>query len=188
MYLSNMSSATVYNLVLDEVNIRKKITYDGKQMLGYIDYGGLIQVPAGKKDIEAKAALFFMLVEINGSKSFPLGYILTNGISATIISEIIHLCLCKTAEAGASVINVTFDGLPANITALEMLGANLDATSTNFQCHFPHPITQDKVYVMLDSSHMFKLARNAWKNLKVLVDTDGNVSKYIFIHFYIKIS
>lgn len=144
-------------------------------MLGFVDYGGLLSVPKNKESIEAKTALFFMLVEVTGSKSIPLGYILTNGLTANTIASIINQCLKKTAELGGTIINITFDGLPANFTAAEKLGANLDITSQDFRTHFMHPVTGKKVFVMLDSSHMFKLARNAWKDLRIFIDKNGNV-------------
>lgn len=163
----------LYNLIIDEVHLRKKITFDGKSWHGYIDHGPFGEVKNQNK--EARAALFIMATEINGSKAIPIGYILTNGIDADVTATVLRESIIKLHENGAKVIGVTFDGLPSNFTAAEKLGANLKIDDDNFASFFSHPTTGDPVFVLLDPSHMIKLLRNMWKNVEFYMDSQNNV-------------
>ncbi|XP_063907425.1 uncharacterized protein LOC135125700 [Zophobas morio] len=58
----------VCSLVFDEVVIKRCIEYDGQQYYGYADMGSIIEV---NENEEAKEALVFMLVAINGSWKIP---------------------------------------------------------------------------------------------------------------------
>lgn len=48
------------------------------------------------------------------------------------------------------------------------LGANLQFS--NLQSYFNHPITKEKIFIMLDAAHMLKLCRNTLGDHKLLYD------------------
>src|SRR5438876_11586395 len=100
-------------------------------MKGFTDYGE-IHFNA-KVDEPATSALFIMACEINGNMKIPLGYVLTNGSDALLIASVITKSLEAMHSTGSSVLTITFDGLPANFAAAELLGANFDVFSPDFK-------------------------------------------------------
>nr|CAI5842946.1 unnamed protein product [Callosobruchus analis] len=72
------NSKVLCNLVLDEMSIRKQVEWTGSKFTGYIDVGSKME-----SDIlpEAKEALVFMLVCINGAWKIPVGYFLLDGLT-----------------------------------------------------------------------------------------------------------
>lgn len=74
-------------------------------------------------------------------------------------------------EIGVRLISVTFDGLATNIPMCEELGAcfNFD----NLKPYFLNHITNDKIHVILDPSHMLKLVRNILASHEVFHDATG---------------
>lgn len=164
-----------YALSLDEVSIRKQIVYDGKEMRGYVDYGGIDA--KGKERLEATDALFVMAATINGSSKVPIAYVLTNGSDADLLSAVMKKAMEVLHEAGGRALPMTMDGLPANLAAEEQLqlGANFDVSSENFRTYMNHPTTKLNVYFFPDPCHMFKLARNALQAYGTFLDQDNNV-------------
>lgn len=122
-----------------------------------------------------------MANEINGSKAVPLGYMLCDKLDADMISDALRNAMINLDHVGATVIAVTFDGLPANKSAAEKLGANLNVDSPAFKTHFPHPVTKEPVFCNLDSSHMFKLMRNQLQDCGSFFDENDNVTMILSI-------
>lgn len=58
--------------------------------------------------------------------------------------------------------SITFDGAANNIGMAPYFGACLDITSDNFQPFFHHPVTNKKIYLLPDPSHMLKNVRNSF--------------------------
>ena len=72
---------------------------------------------------------------------------------------------------------MTMDGHATNISMCTQLGCDLKADPCKpLKTHFPHPLTHDNVFVMMDACHMLKLTRNI---LQVLF----SLTVRIFIHF-----
>lgn len=80
--------------------------------------------------------------------------------------------LRKVSELNIRVVSVTFDGLSANISMCERMGASF--CRDDFRPYFHFPDTSEKTYIILDPSHMLKLVRNTIGKRKTLYDSDGN--------------
>ncbi len=161
-----------YSLAFDEMSIRQQLIFDGTKMVGTTDYGSILMAD---HDGLAKSALFCLASEINGKKSFPLAYILKNGLKSVLMAEFVKKCICAVLEAGGHVISITFDGLRSNFTAMEILGANLKIDEDDYKPFII--IAEKKVYIIPDASHMIKLIRNTIDRLKVMYNGDTKVYK-----------
>ncbi len=82
-------------------------------------------------------------------------------------------------KVGMQVVALTFDGLKCNFAVASNLGANL-SLQTLFHI-FLHPVTQTKVYCMVDACHMLKLVRNLFEDFKELKDYKGNIVSWDYI-------
>lgn len=143
--------------------IRRTSMPDGDKYSGLVDFGK----NSAKVDTqEAKEALVFMFVCMNGKWKIPVGYFLVNGTSAEQKCALIMDYLRELHTTGARVIAITCDG--ANVSTLNKLGCN--TTLHSLKSYFPHPVTQDKVFAFLDPCHMIKLIRNVFGYFKNLRD------------------
>lgn len=157
----------VGSLSFDEVAIRRHMQYDHqkKQFSGFIHYGK--RNDDGSVPM-ANNVLVFMFTTLNYKVSIPISYYAITSLDSYEKKVLIVEMLTSLHSIGARVLNITFDGLPANLQACEMLGANLDPH--NLSPHFPHPCDSYRVYVILDSCHMLKLIRNALGDLEYIND------------------
>lgn len=167
-----------YALSFDEISIRQQVIFHGNKLMGFVNYGNIAKEITTEPDLQAKSALFIVATEINGTKRFPIGYILTAGLDSILMSTVIKASLSKMAEVGGKVLTITFDGLPTNFAAVEKLGAKLDINMGDIQPFIIHPTNKSKVYIMPDPVHMFKLLRNTFKKCGRLMDIHGNVSQH----------
>ncbi|CAH1994072.1 unnamed protein product [Acanthoscelides obtectus] len=172
----SQGKAVYCNLVLDEMSIRHQVEWTGSTFSGYIDIGLKID-----SDIlpEAKEALVFMLVCLNGSWKIPVGYFFLDGLSGKEKAEIVKKCLSFIHESGVIVTSLTFDGAPVNFTMASHLGANFDVSI--MKTCFTHPVTGSDVFIILDPCHMIKLVRNTFGSQKYLIDQDGNQIDWNFL-------
>lgn len=162
----------IFNLVFDEMSIRKKIEFVNGEVLGFVDLGNGITNQTG-----ASQALVFMLVNINGNFKIPIAYYLIVSLMAeekvTILSEILRYL----HENEIDVRSVTFDGAPANITMCEKLGACLKQHDRkNIKSYFEHPCTQKPVYIFYDLCHMLKLVRNNFAKSGIIRDGEDFIN------------
>ncbi|GBM79369.1 hypothetical protein AVEN_32978-1 [Araneus ventricosus] len=103
---------------------------------------------------------------------------LINGLSAPERANLINEALRYTHDTGVDVVSLTFDGTSSNIAAANELGANI--TANNLVNFFPHPVTSNPIYVILDACHMLKLVRNCLASKGSLYDGENLVNwKYI---------
>ena len=51
----------------------------------------------------------------------------------------------------------------------------------NLKPYFDHPISREKIYILLDACHMLKLVRNAFASLEVLYNEKGNLILWRYI-------
>lgn len=158
-----------FSLMLDEMSIKHQVEWDGKEYHGFVDIGTELdddELP------EVSYALVFMIVSINGHFKIPVPYYLINGMTAIERGNLLNECLIARHEATIHIVSVTFDGAPTNISMVNHLGANIRPRGIiNF---FSHPISREKVYVLLDPCHMVKLVRNTLATKRTLQDEDGN--------------
>lgn len=154
------------------MHIKKGVKLNGTEFKGYVDYGEIL--PSAKNDV-ATSASFIFATKINGYVKLPIGHILTNGCSTTLMTSLIRTTLTKLTEHGARVINITFDGLKSNFSPAKKLGANFDICSTIGGHGILHPLTGSNVYCTPDACHLMKLARNALEAYHEFLDINGNV-------------
>lgn len=160
----------ICSLMLDEIAIRKHVSWDGKKFRGYVDVGN--GVDENDSSPVAKDALVLMAVAINGSWKVPCGYFFVDGLSGKERANLVKVCIKKLSDVGVNVVSLTCDGPSCHFTMLQQLGACLKIE--NLQCYFVHPLDKTKkIYVLLDVCHMLKLVRNTLGSYGTLVDKDG---------------
>ena len=81
------------SLVVDEMDIRKHLSFDGNKFVGNVDLGDNRET--GDDDEVASEALVFLVVALNNSWKLPVGYFLINGLgsSGTYIHTYMHKCI-----------------------------------------------------------------------------------------------
>ena len=146
----------ICSLMLDEMAIKKHISWDGRKYHGYVDLGNEViddSLPA------AKDALVFMVVSLNESWKVPCGYFFVDGLSGAERANLVKICIQRLHDVGVKVISLTCDGPSCHFSMLSTLGATLKAP--NMVPYFPHPEDKNEnIYVLLDVCHMLKLVRN----------------------------
>lgn len=166
----------ICNLVFDEMAIRRQKLFHNQQKLGAVNFGAGPQEGDGDDHV-ASQALVFMLVSVTENWKLPVGYFLISGITAETKANLITTCLHKCYDAGVTVVSMTFDGCPANLSAAEILGCKL-TNPNDLVTHFPHPSTQEKVCIFLDPCHVIKLIRNSFEKKRLLFDQDCKKIKW----------
>lgn len=161
----------VCSLMLDEMAIKKHVSWDGTRFRGYVDLGNGVEDDDSSP--VAKDALVFMVVSINGSWKVPCAYFFVEGLSGSERANLVKICIKKLHDAGVSVISLTCDGPSCHFTMMKELGARLEPN--NLKTYFPHPLEPNKkIHVLLDVCHMLKLVRNTLGQGGILMDKDGS--------------
>lgn len=146
-------------LISDEMSIRKKVEWNDpeKKFSGFAscrdDNNNNSDVPV------AKDSLVFMAV--GDDFKIPVAYYILGGLSALGRAALTQLVIKSMNATGAIVKSLTLDGLKANMTMTNELGADC----RNGKPYFPSPTNpEDKIYVIWDAPHMLKLARGCLKH------------------------
>lgn len=164
----------VCGLIMDEMAIREHLQWNGKRHQGYITVGA--DIDSYDNLPKAKDVLVFLLVALNSRWKVPVGYFFINGLSANQRANLVNECLNQIHNTGVVIKTLTFDGAASNIAMANILGARLQWP--NLKPYFPHPKTNDNVYIMLDACHMIKLCRNTLGDWGIIHDGDGNQVKW----------
>ena len=106
------------NLTFDSMSIRKQVLYDKKRGRNFVGSG----LRVDDDETLASEALVFQIVALRGSFKCAVTYFFINKITSTVLAQLIKMAVLKLHSVGVNVHNVTFDGLPANITAKQKLG------------------------------------------------------------------
>lgn len=151
----------VIGMSMDEMGMRKQITWDSKQKkLNGVAYRFQKCEDGTQQRIQAaKSALFFMLTALDDTWKIPIAYYLVDLIKATTQRDIVNEILQKLHDVGATVVSLTFDGTRTNICTANALGCDLRPEHP-LRTSFPHPSTGAPVFALLDAVHMMKLVRN----------------------------
>lgn len=147
-------------LMSDEMSIRKQICWSSEQksFVGFSTITNSSQQGNDEPNTSqlkvAKDALVFMAV--GPDFKIPIAYYLLNGLEAIDRAAFTLEVTRKVEETNSRVMSFTADGLIANITTAEILGANFNDEKPF--CFSPtHP--QQKIYFIFDPPHMLKLVR-----------------------------
>lgn len=165
-------------LIYDEMAIRKHMQWSDsqKKFLGHITYG----LESQKDELQlATNAIVFMVNGIDLSFSIPFAFFFITTLSghekATLLKEIIS----AITGCDVRITSVTFDGLISNLTMCNLLGASFDPY--DFKPYFK--LDNQKIHIILDPSHMIKLARNCVANNKLLLDHSNSEIRWeLFVH------
>lgn len=148
-------------LISDETSIRKHLCYcnETQSFLGFSTVINLSAHTGNKKDKDsnlklAKDALVFLVV--GPDFKLPIAYEFLNGLESDERAALTLRVIEYIEQTGAIVISITNDGLFANITTNEALGANYDDAKPYIMSP-THP--EQKIYTIFDPPHMLKLVR-----------------------------
>lgn len=161
-------------LMLDAMAIKKHVQYNPhtQKMSGFVDMGDGMN----ETDV-ATEALVFMVVGLQGHWKAPIAYYLTNSLSPNTQKVLIVHALEELHERGIRVVCVTMDGHASNISMCTQLGCQLKANSlVPLKTFFAHPVTGEKVFVMMDACHMLKLARNMLQAYSPITSSTGQIN------------
>lgn len=160
-------------LVVDAMAIRKQMLWNPEKdkYSGFVDFGNAI--PNSTPTKLASEALVFLLVGTRAHWKCPIGYFLTNKITAKDQANLVLKALELAAKADLKVWSVTADGTAVNLNTFEILGCDFSGTYNDMKTSFSHPTTGENVYAICDPCHMLKLARNALADYGSFVDCKG---------------
>lgn len=156
------------SLMFDEMAIRKQVQWNNStnKFSGLIDLGN--ELIDRDSTVPATNALVYLVNSVNGYWKIPVAYYFVNSLTGREKASILVNVLNAIEDTGAEVISVTFDGAPANISMVSILGGII-SSANNLKSYFPHPIHKKPVYVFLDVCHCLKLLRNTLgKQISVL--------------------
>lgn len=175
-------------LMADEMSIRKQAVWNN-QTESFEGFSGLVNSTDRNEENAklpvAKDALVFMAVGPNFR--ITVAYQLLCGLNAVDRASFTREVINSVVATGACVMSFTGDGLKANKTVAELLGADFKKNQPYFQ---PECQPNKKVYFIFDPPHMIKLVRKyfaeqnlryknddiKWEYLKILAkkqDTDN---------------
>lgn len=141
-----------FNLVIDEMSLRKCVELDGDQYIGMVNTGANLK--PSDMSVEAEHALVFLVTCINMHFKITVAYFLISGLSGKERAYLLKQCLMILQENSIKVVLVTADGTSVNITMFEQMGAILLNNSVaNIIPFFPHQASSEKIYVFIDAEH-----------------------------------
>jgi len=156
------------NLVIDEISIRKHIELDSQRNIyGFVNLGVANDMD-GDEIQEAKNALVFLAVGINGYWKLPIGYFLIDGLNGKERANLLQKAIELLSDTGVKINSITFDVTSVNTTMVKSLGADL-----NTRPYILNPHRNEQIYIFLDAAHMIKLVRNAWGDKKYKKNLNG---------------
>ncbi|KYN20001.1 THAP domain-containing protein 9, partial [Trachymyrmex cornetzi] len=170
-----------FSLTIDDMSIRQYTELVNDQYYGYVDYEINYKINSENNDnlLEATSVCVFLLVCINGNWKIPVAYYVIRSLSRKERANLIKIVLGSLHKIGAVVVNITMDGCASNISTMNYLGANISAE--NLISYFMHPISKEKVYLMLDACHMIKLIRNTYDTKRNIHDSSENKIEWRYI-------
>lgn len=145
-------------LMYDEMHIRKDLSYRSESQ----SFDGFSTVTSSSRhDINdqsnlklANESLVYMVV--GHDFKLAVAYEFLDGLESEDRAALTLQVVKSIEEAGVKVISLTGDGINANVTTAEALGAKFDELKPYFQSP-TYP--QQKIYIIFDPPHMLKLVR-----------------------------
>lgn len=171
------------SLVFDEMHIRQQVCWS-LHRLEYVGYAGYGQKP-GEEQIMAKQAIVFVLNGIDVNFEFPVAYYFIDELDKNGRKDLLPEVIATVTRCGIRIINLTFDGHSSNVPACELLGAklkiNLNEKNQTFKTYILNPLTNEKIYIILDPCHMIKLVRNRWALCRAFFDSKNSKIEWRYI-------
>lgn len=183
----------ICSLVFDEMNVRQQVYWSKEQSkyVGIVDgehVPDLSDLPEYKEneDIkQVKQIILFFLNGLNVNFQHPVAYFTIDSIDSAQRKEILLKIITAVTRCNIKISNLTFDGLACNVKMCNMLGANLDVNSPQFQPFFHNPVNDEKICIIFDPCHMEKIIRNTLANKQVIHNGSGGIIEWkYFVELY----
>ncbi|XP_055306595.1 uncharacterized protein LOC129570898, partial [Sitodiplosis mosellana] len=149
-------------MIHDEISIKQHISWSENEnkFKGFCTIANASD--EGKRLSVAKDALVYMAV--GPDFRIAVAYFLLNGLQGVDRAALSEEVIRAVENTGAIVPSLTGDGLPANITSYELLGADFKSDKP----YFPSPNDSDrKIYIIHDPPHMLKIIRKDFSTRKL---------------------
>lgn len=164
--------------MLDEMAIKKHVSWDGYRYRGYVDIG--TSTDDNDCNPVAKDALVFMVVAMNSSWKVPCAYFFIDGMTGCERANLIRICVSKLHDVGIVVASLTCDGPSCHFSMFSELGACLDPSM--MKTYFDNPaIPEKRIHIFLDVCHILKLLRNTLGEAGILIDGNGGKIQWQYI-------
>ena len=177
------------NFVMDDMYLRKQMFFDGKKYCGIVDHKRIrkndSQVQQNKIQLATQVTVI-MAVCLTEHWKIPVAYYFHNGSNVNESADLLTQCLIQVHKIGIQVVGLTFDGLRTNLAMANKLGANLKGTG-DLKAFFPHPVTKEPVFIIIDACHAIKLIRNTLGDKRVLYDGAGNPIQWHYFEELVKV-
>lgn len=151
-------------LISDEMSIRKQISWcnETNSFIGFSTVTNSSQQCTNQNESNLKTAKDALVLLVAGPDfKVPVAYHLLSGLETIDRAAMTIQAIEEIEETGARVISLTSDGLAANITVAETLGAIFGEDRTYF---YSPTDAQRKIYIIFDPPHMIKLVRKHFCN------------------------
>lgn len=112
----------------------------------------------------ASEGLVFMVVGLQA----PIAYYLTKSLTPESQKVLVEHALDELHHHQIRVVCMTIDGHASSVSMCIQLKAN---PYEHLKTHFPHPVTRDNDFVMMDACYMLKLTLHVDYCLFVLADS-----------------
>ncbi|CAK6957785.1 uncharacterized protein si:ch73-130a3.4 isoform X3 [Scomber scombrus] len=162
-------------LMLDSMAIRQHVQYNThtQKMSGFVDMGD------GINETD------FIFLDRSGFYGWPTRPL--EGSNCLLPEQVpvvllVH-ALEELHERGIRVVCVTMDGHASNVRMCNQLGCQLKGNAVEpLKTHFPHPVTGERVFVLMDACHMLKLARTMLQAYSPITSTTGQINWRYIVH------
>lgn len=146
------------SIAMDEIFIRKHIQWSDsrKRFMGFISHG--IRDEHENDLPAARHALVFLVSGINIDFHLPIASYFVKSLNSIELADIVNQVICAVSSTNVKVVSLTFDGLSANFTACQHLGACFQMKK--LKLYINNPVDNSKIYIIPDACHMIKLIRN----------------------------
>lgn len=178
--LKSANENVAINLTVDEMAVKKNVTWTGSEWSGFVNMGTEIGYDGDERDRPlATNILVFMAVAINSHWKIPVGYFAINGLNGEERANLLTKCIILLHETNSHLHSITYDGTSVNKTMCIKLGANF--SPKNMKAYIDHPITQQPIYLIWDAAHMMKLVRNCFGEKQKIYNSKGECIDWNFI-------
>lgn len=161
-------------LMLDAMAVRKHVQYNPhtQKMSGFVDMGDGMN----ETDV-ATEALVCVVVDLQSHWKAPVAYYLTKSLSPETQKVLLVHALQELHERSIRVLCVTMDGHASNVSMCNQLGCQLKGNPVEpLRTFSPHPVTGERVVVMMDACHMLKLGQNMLQADNPVTSTTGQIN------------
>ncbi|EFN61753.1 THAP domain-containing protein 9, partial [Camponotus floridanus] len=125
---------------------------------------------------------------INESWKLPLGYFFIESLNSNKKANLVNHCLQLLENCKVTVINITFDCCPTNLTMSKVLGCKFEfEKKLNQSAKEPVLVLQTKisyenpVFIFPDPSHIMKLIRNVLAEKGILYDDNNEEINFKYL-------